>query len=401
MARRWATRAFVSSIAVNGRPLDRIRSGKSKQLAEVVHAAVHPQAVAGRKVRWRPALAGSLRVHGILRSPPAAPLPLVREPGLDYAFGIVELRPVRYDDATLLVLAHGSTANAASAVPALFQVAALRERRLFATVRECYWQQAPQLAEVLATTRSRRVFVVPLFTGEGYFVNEVIPRALGLKTDGPGAYPRTARRGDAILHYCRPVGTHPGMTDVLLARAQDVVAKHPFPRPPRPTETALFVVGHGTERTRASRTAVESQVRAIRARELYAEVHAAFMEAAPRISECWTVTDARHLVVVPFFISDGLHVVEDIPVLLGESEATVQRRVAAGQAPWRNPTERHGQRLWYAPGIGHEPLLTEVILQRVAEAAAWDPDRPIQSDVGSPCTATWEGEAPAAPAPGS
>lgn len=240
---------------------------------------------------------------------------------------------------------------------------------MFAAVQECYWQQDPRLAEVLAAACTPRVFIVPLFIGAGYFVNDVIPTALGLERQGGAGFSRTWRRGDSRLHYCRPVGTHPGMTNVLLARAQDVVAKHPFPRPPLPAETALFIVGHGTERTGASRRAVEEQVGAIRARRLYAEVHAAFMETAPRLSEWHAATAARHVVVVPFFISDGLHVVEDLPVLLGDSEASVRRRLQAGQPTWRNPTEHHGRLVWYAPGLGQEPLLTEVILQRVIEAA--------------------------------
>lgn len=276
----------------------------------------------------------------------------------------------RFADANLLVLAHGSTVNPGSAVPARQHAATLRARRIFAAVQECYWQQPPFLAEVLAANRCPRVFVVPLFTGEGYFVNEVIPRALGLETDVTGVFPRCRRHGDALLHYCRPVGTHPGMTEVLLARAHDVVKRHPFPRCPRPAEVALFVVGHGTGRSCASREAVERQIRRIRERHLYAEVHGAFMEVEPRLSGCWHATDARHLVVVPFFISDGLHVVEDLPVLLGEPATLVRRRLDAGLPTWRNPTERHGKLVWYAPGLGEEPLLAEVILQRVIEAAA-------------------------------
>lgn len=274
-----------------------------------------------------------------------------------------------FHDATLLLLAHGSTVNAGSAAPARFHAAVLRQRRMFADVHACYWQQAPHLREVLDGVRTPRVFIVPLFIGEGYFVREVIPRALGLARQEPGGLPQRWLRAATTCHYCRPVGTHPGMTEVLLARAQDIVNRHPFPRPPNPAETALFVVGHGTDRTSASRTAVEEQVEAIRGRKWYAEVHAAFMETAPRISGCYAVARTRHLVVVPFFISDGLHVVEDIPVLLGETEAAVQRRIKAGQPAWRNPTEREGRLVWYASGIGHEPLLTEVILQRVAEAS--------------------------------
>jgi len=93
------------------------------------------------------------------------------------------------------------------------------------------------------------------------------------------------------------------------------------------------------------------------------------MEESPRIGDCYSLAATKNLVVVPFFISDGLHVVEDIPVLLGEPARVVQERLAAGQPTWRNPTERNGRRLWYAAAVGTAPLMAEVILERVGEMA--------------------------------
>jgi sirohydrochlorin cobaltochelatase len=277
----------------------------------------------------------------------------------------------QFPDATLLVLAHGSTVNSDSAVAARHQAAVLRGRGIFAAVQECFWKQAPELEETLRGARTPRVFVAPLFIGPGYFAEEVIPVALGLKTPEAAGFSRAQRRAGQTLYYAQPVGLHPRMTEVLLARAREVVARHPFPRAPRPDETTLVVVGHGTERTASSRLAVEAQVERLRARGGYAEVRPAFMEDEPRVADCLGVARSRHVVVVPFFISDGLHVAEDIPVLLGESPDRVQARVRAGQSAWRNPTERQGRLVWYAPGIGREPLLAEVILDRVREAAAW------------------------------
>ena len=73
--------------------------------------------------------------------------------------------------------------------------------------------------------------------------------------------------------------------------------------------------------------------------------------------------------MVPFFISDGLHSFEDIPVMLGEPARVVQERYRSGQPTWRNPTEKHGKRVWYSSSIGNEPGLVDVILERVREAA--------------------------------
>jgi sirohydrochlorin cobaltochelatase len=157
------------------------------------------------------------------------------------------------------------------------------------------------------------------------------------------------------------------MTDVILARAAEVVKNYPFPRVPKPLETTLFIAGHGTGRNKMSRLAIERQVELIRNRSLYAAVHPVFMEEEPRIGDCYAMAQTRNLVVVPFFISDGLHAVEDIPVLLGEPERLVKERLAARQPTWRNPTEKREKLVWYSSSVGSEPLLADVILQRVSE----------------------------------
>jgi sirohydrochlorin cobaltochelatase len=93
------------------------------------------------------------------------------------------------------------------------------------------------------------------------------------------------------------------------------------------------------------------------------------MEEQPRIEDCYTMTPATNIVVVPFFISDGLHSYEDIPVMLGEARPAVQDRLKQGQPTWRNPTEKRGKRVWYAASVGSDPFVADVILERVREAA--------------------------------
>ena len=163
------------------------------------------------------------------------------------------------------------------------------------------------------------------------------------------------------------------MTGVILARAEGVVKQFPFPRAPKPADITLFIAGHGTGRNKNSRLAIERQVELIRAMNKYAGVHAVFMEEDARIGDCYQLATTKYVVMVPFFISDGLHAVEDIPVLLGEPEAQVKERHAAGQPTWRNPTEKHGKLVWYSPSVGTEPLMAEVILERVREAAIQPP----------------------------
>ena len=278
-----------------------------------------------------------------------------------------------FSNATLVLIGHGSTRNAESSAPVYQHAGELRRRGIFAQVRECFWKQSPGIADVLRGVFTPRVFIVPMFVSEGYFTAEVIPRELGLFLAEQTEYARVQPRGQQVFYYCGPVGTHASMTQVILARAREVVERHPFPRPPKARETALFIAGHGTPRNENSRRAIERQVELIGARNEYAEVHGAYLEEAPRIADCYQMAGARNLVLVPFFISDGLHSHEDIPVLLGEPERVVQARLRAGQPTWRNPTEKQGKLVWYAASVGSEPLIADVILDRVRAAVSASP----------------------------
>ncbi len=272
-----------------------------------------------------------------------------------------------FSDAALVLIGHGSTVNADSAAPAREHADELRRRNLFAQVQEAFWKQEPYVWQVLRGIFAPRVFIVPLFISEGYFTEEVIPRELGFCGRGEANFLRVLERGGQKLHYCGPVGTHASMTAVLLARARSIVEQFPFPRAPRPSETALFIAGHGTGNNENSRKAIEAQVELIRGLGLYGEVHPAFMEEEPRIGDCYKLAQARNIVMVPFFISDGLHSNEDIPVMLGAPKRIVQERFKAGQPTWRNPTEHDGKRLWYTASVGSEPHIADVILERARE----------------------------------
>lgn len=268
-----------------------------------------------------------------------------------------------FSDAALVVLGHGTTQNENSAAPVFQHAAELRRREIFATVREAFWKQEPQIKTVLPEISAPRVFIVPLFISEGYFSSEVIPRELGFDAHS------TLSTQHSTIFYCRPVGTHDSMANVILARAKEIVEQFPFPRMPKPEDITLFIAGHGTEKNENSRKAIERQVELIQAMNRYAGVHAIFMEESPRIADCYQLARTKNLVVVPFFISDGLHTQEDIPVMLGEAKSLVEQRLAAGQPAWRNPTEKNGKLVWYSPAIGGDPRLVDVILERVKEAA--------------------------------
>jgi sirohydrochlorin cobaltochelatase len=262
-------------------------------------------------------------------------------------------------DAALLIVGHGSTVNPDSSRPTLDQGRAIRERNIFREIGCCFWKEEPSLRDALFFFDEpdiHEVYVVPNFISEGYFTQTVIPRELELKGR------LTTRPNGQIWKYCEPVGNHPTMTELLLRRAREIAPDVP------PTETTLLVVGHGTALNDNSAIAAKREVEKISACGYYASVQNAYMEEAPLISDWARLTTTPNVVVVPFFISDGLHSYQDIPAMLGiepgPTAATNERTIFR-----RNPHQLQGRALYYASAIGTEPQFAEII---VAQARAFD-----------------------------
>lgn len=210
------------------------------------------------------------------------------------------------------------------------------------------------MTEVFKSVESEVIYVVPNFISEGYFCQQVLPRELRL--DGP-----VTRRDGRVILYCDPVGVHPNMTRLLLQRADEVAAGVPR------SKTSLVIVGHGTNLNENSTKAIQDQVKLIRdGNHGFAEVLDAYMEEAPLVADWDKLTTAPNVVVVPFFIADGLHSFQDIPVLLG-IEQEPGRAMSELDVFRHNPIPLRGRQLYYSQAIGTESLMADVILDQVAD----------------------------------
>lgn len=261
---------------------------------------------------------------------------------------------MNFKNTTLIIVGHGSTENPDSSEPTHEHADVIRSRNIFREVRCAFWKEEPSLREVLYGIESNSIIVVPHFISEGYFTQKVIPRELELTG-------RITQRENKTIYYANPVGTHSLMTQALLRRAQEVAPNIP------PDQTTLVIAGHGTALNENSAKAAKDQVAIIQKMKQYAEILSAYMEEPPLISDWDRLASQQHVVVVPFFISDGLHSYQDIPVLLGiEQEvglAASQREIFR-----HNPHQLRGKTLYYASAIGTEPMMAEVILDQARAA---------------------------------
>ena len=270
------------------------------------------------------------------------------------------------DKAALLIVAHGSTVNPDSSAPTLAHAAEIARRKVFAQVECAFWKEEPSLRDALFLFDPElipQVCVIPNFISEGYFTQTVIPRELELS----GA--TTQRPTGQIWTYGQPVGNHPAMTELLLKRACEVAPGID------PAETSLLIVAHGTDLNENSAVAAKREAEKIRSLGEFAEVLNVYMEEPPLVSDWRKLTNTRNVVVVPFFISDGLHSYEDIPRLIGIAVAAGVDRGRSASAPSatapgeifrHNPYPIEGRSLFYAPSIGTDPGFADIIIEQAA-----------------------------------
>jgi sirohydrochlorin cobaltochelatase len=278
--------------------------------------------------------------------------------------GVERLVVLSKSDTALLIVAHGSTVNPDSSAPTLAHAAEIRRRKIFAEIGCAFWKEEPSLRDALFLfdpESIREVCVVPNFISEGYFTQTVIPRELELNGR------TTKRQSGQTWKYCQPAGNHPAMTELLLKRAHEVAPGVDS------AETSLLIVAHGTDLNENSAVAAKREAEKIRAMGRFAAVLNVYMEEPPLVSDWRKLTRTRNAIVVPFFISDGLHSYEDIPRLIGIVVAGGVDRGRPGSAPpatapgqifQQNPYKIDDRLLFYAPSIGTDPGFADIIIEQ-------------------------------------
>jgi sirohydrochlorin cobaltochelatase len=249
----------------------------------------------------------------------------------------------------LLLVGHGSALGPDAGAPIRAHGARIRDRQLFDEVHVAFVKEEPLLPGAVARCASAEVFVVPMFLAEGYYTRQVVPRALGLTG-------RTTRLGDQEVHYCPAVGTHPGMRHLVLQRARRVLDLAGV----RAADSALVIIGHGTERDPASGETAYRLTERLAMGYGFSEVVCGFLDQEPGIRGVVDRLASRLAVLVPFFIAAGMHTRETIPQLLALSGPR---------------TDRAGKVLWYTPPVGTLPAIARVAVDLARRAPGVDAGR--------------------------
>ena len=220
-----------------------------------------------------------------------------------------------FNDA-LLLIAHGSARYPDAGRAVLAHAATIRTQGHFAEVAVGFLNGAPSAAEALASLTPRITHVVPFFMEDGYFTRVAVPKALA---------------GGANLRFCPPVGTHPGMVELIATRIARGLAGR--------TPSDIVLIGHGSATSPGRRMALHGHAERLGAR-------VAFLEESPLLADVLAETQGP-LVVVGIFAGEGGHVRDDLPTLIAAAR------------------ERLGDRLIDLGSIGDEAGMATLILDQV------------------------------------
>jgi sirohydrochlorin ferrochelatase len=129
---------------------------------------------------------------------------------------------------------------------------------------------------------------------------------------------------------------------------------HPTPERPRAETSAALLIAHGSRRPEANRDLVDLAV-AIRGRTHYPIVEIAYLELAeptiPQGARRCVEQGATRVLLLPYFLSAGAHVVEDLERI----RADLTLEFPAVQFALCKPLSLH-------------PLLIEIVVERLKEA---------------------------------
>ena len=239
----------------------------------------------------------------------------------------------------LILAAHGSHISANTAGIVWGYVDRLRRLGVADEVSACFWKEPPAFSQVLDTVIADEVVVVPVFTAQGYFTQQVLPSEMGL--DGA-----LTVRGQRRIHLTPTIGEHKLLDAIVDQRLHDTISCHDLP----PNETAAVIIGHGTRRNRHSREAARRQADRLRRLDWLGEVVAVYLDDEPDIPSIYDSTAAENLIALPYFLAEGSHVTRDVPRALGISGR-------------HTPETVRDRLVYYCEPVGPDESIRQVILK--------------------------------------
>lgn len=272
------------------------------------------------------------------------------------------IAPKHWQDAQVLLLAHGSEGTPEGAAFVRQQADTLRQRNLFGEVSAAFLRDTPHPRDIVQNSRYRDIYVVPFMVADGYSLDVMIPDALALD----GALTETmTEQGRKRVHLCRPIGTHRAVRQWSLDIVSAVMEDFGLWK----DEPAVLVLCHGTRRHQGGRYYAEQVVRDITNHKRVSTCAMLFLEEEPEIRDWRTCVANRYVIALPYLMTAGRHGAYDIPEALGIDSTDETFHTGLMQGSVMGPYDVAGRKLWYGPLLGTLSAIPDIIIDRVAD---WD-----------------------------
>jgi sirohydrochlorin cobaltochelatase len=239
----------------------------------------------------------------------------------------------------VILIGHGSL-RADSGAAMIRLAARVREAEVAPIAAAAFLNYSrPALGEALervAAGGATEVIVQPYFLVPGHYVRNDLARLVAAAQAANSTLP---------LQVAEPLGDHPALAELVIKRAQQATA-----------ETGnLLLVAHGSPDPTANRP-IEAVLGRVRERSAYAGAELCYLglnqPLVPAALDRLAEQGAKHVTVVPYFIQLGGHVARDLP-----------------QHVERARTRHAAMTITLAAHLGYDPLLVQVIAERVRQLA--------------------------------
>lgn len=217
------------------------------------------------------------------------------------------------------------------------------------------WQEtlADEHCEEQDDSHRQEVIVVPVMTSEGYYLKKL-----------PEQFQQNRHADKFLLRMTPVVGMH-SRIPVLMAER---IRNHMSDLGIEPGDTTIVIVGHGTRRNPDSGTstfelteAVKTQLATTCSGLTFAT---AFLDQDPELGVVARAVETRHAIAMPFLISLGPHMTEDVPAAFGLPTGPMI------EFPLKNRNDLRGDD-WgvnYCDGpLGMYPELADIVLEMASE----------------------------------
>jgi len=237
-------------------------------------------------------------------------------------------------DTALVLLGHGSSKNAHSAIPVRLHADTIRRMGVFGSVHCGFLKEMPLIEECLDFVEAEKIIILPVFLAEGYYTKKVIPEKLALDK----------RSGD--FTYLKPLGLDPFIQSIIIEQANRAMGDW------AEEETSLVLLGHGSTKSKTSKDTLLEHIEALKKQTNFAQITDLWLEEPPFIKDWKEVVTQKNVLFIPYLIADGQHGGWDIPELTGVIRDVYDEYKV-------HPVDDYGVKL--TPALGKSPMMVELI----------------------------------------